>query len=303
MIRKDSSKFSFQGLTPLLVSYLAKFLALLPTVSILTGCIYFTHPPYPDKWGKPPSIAEDTCTDISGTFRGIGESYLEKNPNALAYVFFKDSERKNLSSGNFFSSESYVTIQQSVDILKVSMWIENKMLLQKEFRKGEDNGYLCTNEGIVIKGESGCRSEGLIIMCGSNDFTLHKVKDCGLIVKSNKAVAGMFVLAPVYLGIDEWHRYLLSTEPTEAVSGEIPVNMKSTAISAPAQITFPARNGFVRMNHNLHQEKLKKCTQCHTNNDGGKIILGKDLAHQMCKGCHRELKAGPTNCGGCHKKG
>jgi hypothetical protein len=26
------------------------------------------------------------------------------------------------------------------------------------------------------------------------------------------------------------------------------------------------------------------------------------MAHNICKGCHEEKKAGPTKCGECHKK-
>ncbi|HTP64901.1 MAG TPA: cytochrome c7 [Geobacteraceae bacterium] len=68
-------------------------------------------------------------------------------------------------------------------------------------------------------------------------------------------------------------------------------------------MTFPAKNGDVTFNHKAHQDKLKDCKACHAADAGGKIEgFGKDWAHKTCKGCHQDKGAGPTNCGGCHKK-
>jgi hypothetical protein len=59
----------------------------------------------------------------------------------------------------------------------------------------------------------------------------------------------------------------------------------------------------VKFNHKAHQENLKDCTKCHANAAGGKIEgFGKDLAHgKACKGCHSDMKKGPTGCKDCHK--
>ena len=59
----------------------------------------------------------------------------------------------------------------------------------------------------------------------------------------------------------------------------------------------------VKFNHKAHVEALKDCTKCHASADGGKIEgFGKDFAHgKGCKGCHVELKKGPTTCKECHK--
>ena len=68
-------------------------------------------------------------------------------------------------------------------------------------------------------------------------------------------------------------------------------------------MTFPAKNGTVTFNHKMHQEMLKDCKKCHATDAGGKIEgFGKDIAHKTCKGCHEEMKKGPTKCGECHKK-
>ena len=59
----------------------------------------------------------------------------------------------------------------------------------------------------------------------------------------------------------------------------------------------------VKFNHKAHMALSTDCTKCHASNAGGKIEgFGKDFAHKTCKGCHTELKKGPTSCKECHKK-
>ena len=59
----------------------------------------------------------------------------------------------------------------------------------------------------------------------------------------------------------------------------------------------------VSFNHKTHQEALKDCSKCHATAAGGKIAdHGKEWAHKTCKGCHTEMKKGPTSCKDCHKK-
>ena len=67
-------------------------------------------------------------------------------------------------------------------------------------------------------------------------------------------------------------------------------------------MSLPAKNGNVAFNHKQHQETLKNCTPCHEKGAGKIEGFGKDLAHKSCKGCHEEMKKGPTSCSGCHKK-
>lgn len=58
----------------------------------------------------------------------------------------------------------------------------------------------------------------------------------------------------------------------------------------------------VVFNHKAHSEALKDCTKCHAAATGGKIEgFGKDWAHKTCKGCHTDMKKGPTSCKECHK--
>lgn len=76
-----------------------------------------------------------------------------------------------------------------------------------------------------------------------------------------------------------------------------------TFAASPEIIELPASMGKVTFNHKQHQERLKDCTKCHASATGGKIEgFGKDVAHKTCKGCHVEMKKGPTSCKECHKK-
>ena len=67
-------------------------------------------------------------------------------------------------------------------------------------------------------------------------------------------------------------------------------------------ITLPAKNGNITFPHKMHQELLKDCKKCHEKGPGKIEGFGKDFAHKTCKGCHEEMKKGPTKCGECHKK-
>jgi len=88
--------------------------------------------------------------------------------------------------------------------------------------------------------------------------------------------------------------------------------MKKTLVALLAMVAF-AGTAFaadviemkkgVKFNHKAHQEMLKDCTKCHAKAEGGKIEgFGKDIAHKAgCKGCHTDMKKGPTSCKECHK--
>jgi len=70
----------------------------------------------------------------------------------------------------------------------------------------------------------------------------------------------------------------------------------------PAKVmVLPAKPGDVKFEHEKHMQMKNLCTPCHATDKGGKIEgFGKDMAHQVCKGCHSDQKAGPTVCKGCH---
>ncbi len=73
--------------------------------------------------------------------------------------------------------------------------------------------------------------------------------------------------------------------------------------AGPESIDLPASMGKVTFPHKKHQELLKQdCKKCHEKAPGKIAELGKDWAHKTCKGCHTEMKKGPTSCKDCHKK-
>ena len=81
------------------------------------------------------------------------------------------------------------------------------------------------------------------------------------------------------------------------------VAFAGTALAAgPEVLEFKASMGKVTFPHKMHQEMLKSCKKCHENGPGKIEGFGKDWAHKTCKGCHAEMKKGPTSCTGCHKK-
>jgi hypothetical protein len=88
------------------------------------------------------------------------------------------------------------------------------------------------------------------------------------------------------------------------VAAVVAMSFSSVVFAAgPETIELPASMGKVTFHHKQHQELLKDCTKCHATPAGGKIAdLGKDWAHKTCKGCHTEMKKGPTSCKDCHKK-
>ncbi|MDU0460912.1 MAG: cytochrome c7 [Geobacteraceae bacterium] len=87
--------------------------------------------------------------------------------------------------------------------------------------------------------------------------------------------------------------------------------MKKTVIAMLALVAF-AGTAFaadvielkrgVKFPHKKHQEMLKDCKKCHEKGPGKIAGFGKDWAHKTCKGCHTDMKKGPTSCNDCHKK-
>jgi predicted CXXCH cytochrome family protein len=75
----------------------------------------------------------------------------------------------------------------------------------------------------------------------------------------------------------------------------------ASAATAADTVVLKAKNGDVTFDHKKHSSS-GDCKSCHGEATPGKIALGKDAAHKLCKGCHESKKAGPTKCGDCHKK-
>lgn len=82
--------------------------------------------------------------------------------------------------------------------------------------------------------------------------------------------------------------------------------IKTEAAAIPASVVLEAKMGKVTLPHQKHADMME-CATCHGDATPGKLELGKDKAHALCMGCHKEKEAakapaGPTKCAGCHVK-
>ncbi|MBT0651602.1 cytochrome c3 family protein [Geomobilimonas luticola] len=85
------------------------------------------------------------------------------------------------------------------------------------------------------------------------------------------------------------------------LAGVLMVAFAATMAAAADTVTMKAKNGDVTFNHKAHSATIA-CKECHGEAAPGKLTLGKDAAHKLCKGCHDAKKQGPVKCGECHKK-
>jgi len=72
-------------------------------------------------------------------------------------------------------------------------------------------------------------------------------------------------------------------------------------------IVFSNDKGEVVFNHTIHSKGFKEddCILCHrTDHPTNYNVLSRfdnhRIAHYFCKGCHREVGSGPTECHECH---
>lgn len=78
------------------------------------------------------------------------------------------------------------------------------------------------------------------------------------------------------------------------------VAFAASAALAADTVVLKAKNGDVSFNHKAHSGKID-CKTCHGDAAPGKMTLGKEKAHALCKDCHSKQN-GPTKCADCHKK-
>ena len=71
--------------------------------------------------------------------------------------------------------------------------------------------------------------------------------------------------------------------------------------SGPDEVVLEASYGKVTLPHAMHAEAYA-CSNCHGDSAPGAMELGKDAAHTLCRGCHKDEGVGPTGCKDCHKK-
>jgi len=114
--------------------------------------------------------------------------------------------------------------------------------------------------------------------------TAEKVKEEAVAVTDKAVTASKEVAASVSQAVTEAKKEVVAT------------------VTAPGVVTYEASQGTVTFNHAGHLARLA-CADCHATDPPQKITLGKDAAHALCRGCHRESGGNaPTACSGCHKK-
>ena len=71
--------------------------------------------------------------------------------------------------------------------------------------------------------------------------------------------------------------------------------------TVPQEIVLEASKGNVTFPHGMHADTYE-CSICHGDGTPAAFDLTKEVAHKVCKGCHKDEGAGPTGCSGCHTK-
>ncbi len=79
-----------------------------------------------------------------------------------------------------------------------------------------------------------------------------------------------------------------------------PVETVKTAATSQ-EIILQASYGNITFPHGMHADTYE-CSICHSEGTPAAFDITKDVAHKLCKGCHKEEGAGPTGCRDCHKK-
>jgi len=99
-----------------------------------------------------------------------------------------------------------------------------------------------------------------------------------------------------------------------AVVAFVATSMVAFANNGPAEVKYEVKMGAVTFNHAAHQKEVTDCATCHHKGldagacktchlaKKGDAPKAKDAFHKQCKGCHKEMKKGPTKCKECHVK-
>lgn len=86
-------------------------------------------------------------------------------------------------------------------------------------------------------------------------------------------------------------------EPAKAAATKPAVKLPAV----PDTVTLAASQGEVTLSHLTHAKRFP-CASCHGEATPGKLALGKEAAHTLCRDCHQSRGTGPTDCSGCHQK-
>ena len=94
------------------------------------------------------------------------------------------------------------------------------------------------------------------------------------------------------------------TAPATEQQPQQEVAPEATDVTYTTNILFVGlanKYGTVIVPHSTHVQ-LFSCDTCHTTMPPGKIVKTKREFHNLCRKCHKEMKAGPTKCRACHMR-
>lgn len=94
-------------------------------------------------------------------------------------------------------------------------------------------------------------------------------------------------------------KVVAAAESTKAAAGEAVEAVKQAV--TPETVVLEASFGKVSMPHMRHADAYA-CATCHGDGVPGPFELGKERAHELCIGCHKQEGVGPTGCRDCHQK-
>lgn len=94
----------------------------------------------------------------------------------------------------------------------------------------------------------------------------------------------------------------METPKAEPIKADGSVPQKAAAVVEQPNVPMPTTLNFKRnvvFNHKSHSESFA-CIKCHKDKPGKIAGFGKDFAHEICKGCHKD-NGQSTACSSCHR--
>jgi hypothetical protein len=162
-----------------------KFACAIATAACLASCV-MVHG-YPEEWARLKKTEDNTCPNITGTFKDVGFSTFSTGS-------CKEGWPCRLSA-HFFGGElggSHVKISQTNDSLLEIQLLRGDQVLKGRFLSAEKNEFVCTPEGLKVT-----KFEHIYVMAGTNNSYLHRAEDGSLIARLVQAGAGGVVAFPI----------------------------------------------------------------------------------------------------------
>jgi hypothetical protein len=106
---------------------------------------------------------------------------------------------------------------------------------------------------------------------------------------------------PAEAVVAETGKLTAATVEETAKAAETATTKPAQQTDIPREIVLQASYGNISFPHAMHAGSYA-CKVCHGDAAPAAFDITKDVAHKLCKDCHKQEGAGPTGCSGCHKK-